>query len=678
MRKEHQKSIRTMVMVPLSLTFLILIAIFLYTGYYIREQGMHHAINHRYQGVSTLFQELEKQRIDLMTAVLQYAGQQEDLHKAMLQGDRERLLRIAQPFFSQLKTQHGVTHFYFHGIDSRTFLRLHQPERFGDVVERKTFVTAQQTKNPSAGFELGPLGTYTLRAVVPWYSTSNQLLGYLELGQELDQVLANLKRVTGTEFLIMVDKAYLQRDAWEEGMRMLKREPDWGQFTSQVLINRTTNSFPPNERYLFPSKGNDPHHYNFSDNGKYFQVKAFPLLDAKQRAIGNFVMMVDITEERNRFIMFMLRIGLFTLVLCGALFGFAYRTLGRMDRTLVQVRQDLVGEVEKAEQLNSRLMIEVAERKRAEEDLKSLNQTLERRILDRTRKLESLNSELEGQRRELERAYEDLKVNQSTILHQDKMASIGQLAAGVAHDINNPIGFVTNNLGELEQYLKDISQFIGFQAEIIEKLRPDDKVLELVAAKRKELHIDEAVDDLDDIIQESLEGTRRVQGIVQNLRKFSRIDEDEYELVDIHECLDSTVTISSNELRYKADVIRHYGNLPKIYCYPGQLNQVFMNLLINAAHAMDDYGQIEIATWQQSGSVFIRFVDTGSGISEEVQGRIFEPFFTTKDVGTGTGLGLSIAYDIIQKHAGDIWVDSEPGQGTSFTIRLPARERLEP
>lgn len=672
----EKKPIRKRVLIPLTLTFLVLLLVFLFSSYSIRKSAVGHAIDHRSAGVNALFVELQKQRISLMAAMLQYLSKDAALQDAIIRNDRNILLHVAHPLFEELKNQYGLTHLYFHEKNGKNFLRVHQPQNFGDQIERLSLKNARKTKQLSYGLELGPFGTYSLRVVIPWYGPDKQLIGYLELGEEIDQIIKLLSEITGVDFVVSVYKDHLTRDAWERGMKMLDRYADWDLLATRVLTNQTLNSIPHavEKEIFWDFQDEDHYHFVETEAQKSYWIKAFPLKDSGGEHVGEFVMLLDTSKERKAYIMFLLKIGIFSAVICSALFTFSYRTLGRMDRALSVTKSNLYDQIDNAVGLNSQLKTEIMERSRAEEELKSLNATLEERISDRTRKLESLNSEIEGQRLELEKAYEDLKANQMTILHQDKMASIGQLAAGVAHDINNPIGFVTNNLGELDRYIKDLRQFLELQGGMIEELKPDADQIKLISEKRSELQVDEMVDDLDDIIQESLEGTQRVSKIVQNLRNFSRLDEDDYELADLHECLDSTINISGNELRYKAEVIRDYGDIPEIHCYPGQLNQVFMNLLINAAQSMQNYGEIAISTWSQAGSVFVKFVDTGVGIPESVQNRIFEPFFTTKEVGTGTGLGLSITYDIIQKHEGDIWVESEVGKGTTFVIRLPIRQ----
>ncbi len=272
--------------------------------------------------------------------------------------------------------------------------------------------------------------------------------------------------------------------------------------------------------------------------------------------------------------------------------------------------------------------------------------------------------------RELEKAYSDLKATQAKVIQQEKMASIGQLAAGVAHEINNPMGFISSNLNTLGKYVDRLNEFIAAQSEIIDSMAGSDLPAAL-QNKRKSLKIDYILEDGTELIRESLEGAERVRTIVQNLKSFSRVDQAECKHVDINECITSTINIVWNEIKYKAKLNRDLGDLPLTKCFPQQLNQVFMNLLVNAAQAIEEQGEISVRTWHENGSIMASVSDTGCGMDPAVLNRIFEPFFTTKEVGKGTGLGLSITYDIVKNHNGDINVESEPGKGTTFTVRIP-------
>lgn len=296
-------------------------------------------------------------------------------------------------------------------------------------------------------------------------------------------------------------------------------------------------------------------------------------------------------------------------------------------------------------------------------------------IKELTNQLEESSQMLEIKHQELTNAYSGLKSAQSQILQQEKMASIGQLAAGVAHEINNPIGFIMSNLNTLLKYSERIKDFVSSQTEALDSISKDissnKEILERLKEKRKTSKFDYIMQDIGNLVGESIEGAERVKRIVQDLKSFSRVDEAEYKLDDINAGIESTINIIWNELKYKAVIKKEYGDIPRTKCNLGQLNQVFMNILMNAVQAMEKQGEITVRTWNEAGSIFISISDTGSGIPEDKVNRIFEPFFTTKPVGEGTGLGLSITYDIVRKHNGDITVKSELGVGTTFIINIP-------
>jgi signal transduction histidine kinase len=249
------------------------------------------------------------------------------------------------------------------------------------------------------------------------------------------------------------------------------------------------------------------------------------------------------------------------------------------------------------------------------------------------------------------------------------MAAIGQLAAGVAHEINNPIGFVNSNLGTLKNYVERLLGLIDAYDQCIVKNAVQSPQL---AAAKQEADLGFLRDDIVALLGESRDGLDRVKKIVQDLKDFSHIDEAELQEADLNAGIESTLNVVWNELKYKADVVKEYGQLPPVRCIPGQLNQVFMNLLINAAQAIDQHGTITVRSGTKGDQVWIEVVDSGRGMPPEVKKRMFEPFFTTKPVGKGTGLGLSLSYDIVvKKHDGRFEVDSEPGKGSTFRVWLP-------
>nr|WP_225209706.1 MULTISPECIES: ATP-binding protein [Xanthomonas] len=282
--------------------------------------------------------------------------------------------------------------------------------------------------------------------------------------------------------------------------------------------------------------------------------------------------------------------------------------------------------------------------------------------------------ELQQRHAELRQAYLRLNGAQEKLLQSEKMASIGQLAAGVAHEINNPIGYVHSNLGSLQEYLRSLFTLIEAYERALRA--PDPKALiPEIDDIRNRFDIDFISRDLPQLMAESREGIERVTRIVRDLKDFSYSGREEsWKLVDLHSGLESTINIIWNELKYKVTLDRHYGNLPLVECLPSELNQVYMNLLLNAGQAIGERGTIVVSTGQDGEEVWIEFKDSGAGIPADLLQRIFDPFFTTKPVGSGTGLGLSISYGIINKHHGRIDVTSTVGEGSSFRIVIPVRQ----
>ncbi|MBU0728978.1 MAG: GHKL domain-containing protein [Proteobacteria bacterium] len=868
MPEDTVERIKKPLLIPLGIVFLLLICGAVFGAYKLQHQSIIHDVRERIDRLDLLFQGILDEEAALLNSMLDNLETEPSLQEAFVAGDRDMLLQRALPYYQQINSRYHITHFYFHTTDKVNFLRMHNPPRHSDLINRFTLEQAVSKGKTAYGIELGPFGTFTLRVVRPWY-IKGALAGYLELGKEIEHITPKLKEILGIDLFFFIDKPFLNREKWQEGLPMMGRIGDWDSYSTAVLMDKTMDDVP-DAIAGFLEAGQDAHKGQLfeieSQNRNYFGGFT-ALKDAGNRHVGDIFAIRDVSREHTSLIKFSLIILFSGMFLGIVLILVFYKYIDRLEASLVAAREalenqhlnlrqlfskveqakkewertmDCMGEmviladgngvvrrinkafkdfVEKSydeilgkdwqqlvgdfgiarQSLSGDLVAEVRDPRTGRwfviktypftdslastdntggtvvtiseiTQLKKVSSALELRnteINENRQKLQTAldklsgiiqkvaagkdfgfrfenpnlsscseikncNKEdcpcyggdaprcwqiagtfcrgevqgefaskldncincqvykkatedpiyqigeefnnmmhiLEAKNSELHDAFEQLKSAQAQMLQTEKMASVGQLAAGVAHEINNPMGFISSNLTSLGKYTGKVTEFIETQAQIIEKLR-DLEAIEESKTARKKLKIDFILEDLKDLVAESLEGADRVKTIVQGLKTFSRVDQAVESEADINECLESTINVVWNELKYKATVEKNYGDIPRVKCFPQQLNQVFMNLLVNAAQAIEDQGVITIRSWGEKHSVRIAISDTGAGIAEKHLSRLFEPFFTTKDVGKGTGLGLSICYDIIKKHGGEITVDSEVGRGSTFTVILP-------
>lgn len=324
-------------------------------------------------------------------------------------------------------------------------------------------------------------------------------------------------------------------------------------------------------------------------------------------------------------------------------------------------------------------------------DMLAANEQAQRQLLDKTLENERIvreqnvvleetvarrTAQIEEQKAALEKSLAELKLAQSKLVESEKMASLGQLTAGVAHEINNPINFVSVGVKNLTRNFEEAKEI--FESYLNPDTNAEEAALQLADQKHRE-QILEIFDEAETLFKSIQNGVDRTISIVKSLRNFSRLDEGEFKLVDLHEGLDSTLEILQSQIRKKAELVKKYGQLPLVKCAPGKINQVFLNIINNALQAMDAPGLLTLETQylKEKNEVAVIISDTGKGMNEEVKRRLFEPFFTTKPIGEGTGLGLSISYGIIEEHKGRIEVESAEGKGSTFVIYLPVRPSEE-
>lgn len=307
------------------------------------------------------------------------------------------------------------------------------------------------------------------------------------------------------------------------------------------------------------------------------------------------------------------------------------------------------------------LELEFSQKDQFEDMLQNFNHQLEEKVKARTQQLEQKNQILNKTNTELQTA-------QRQLLHAEKMASVGQLAAGVAHEINNPVGYVLSNVKTLEDYIRSLKKVIESSAKAVET---SDKLSPMIEAIMADNDVEFICEDIGSLLNESEQGLQRVQEIVMGLKSFSHADADEMKPADINECIQNTLSMVNNQLKYHCKVYTNLCENSTLNCHAGRLSQVFTNLLVNAGQAIDKDGVIKIHTVNEAGKFKIYFVDNGAGISPGNLKKLFDPFFSTKAEGEGTGLGLSISYGIIKEHSGTIEVKSVVGKGTCFIVSLP-------
>lgn len=294
-------------------------------------------------------------------------------------------------------------------------------------------------------------------------------------------------------------------------------------------------------------------------------------------------------------------------------------------------------------------------------------------------------AELSSTNQELQKRISELQASQSQLVQTEKMSSLGQMVAGVTHEINTPLAYTRSNTVLVDSQLADINKLVeacARQADYLlngEALDEDTLAEQIshVAVLAQELRQEKIIEEMRELLRNNISGLNQIAELVSNLKNFSRLDRQKIASVDLNEGLESVLIIARNELKYKVDLIKDYGDIPQVRCSPSQINQVFLNLIVNAAHAIEQQGTISLRTRQQGDFVRVEIEDTGKGIPADIMPHIFDPFYTTKEIGEGTGLGLSIAYQIVQQHNGTIKVDSQPESGTKFVIDLPIESVMD-
>jgi signal transduction histidine kinase len=363
--------------------------------------------------------------------------------------------------------------------------------------------------------------------------------------------------------------------------------------------------------------------------------------------------------ERQQFVLFIF------IVVCVLILGLiffiyrSYRIKQNANRELELMNAEISKQKQEIENKNEELQKKHEEILTQSEELHQANE-----------EILSTNEALQNQKRELQFTLENLKLTQDQLVQSEKLASVGQLTAGIAHELNNPVNFISGNVKPLRRDLEDIFKLLNMYEAIIQEQKLG-KTFEGVEALKESLDYSYLKKEIENLLNGIGEGAHRSSEIVKGLRSFSRLDDEKFIKADMHDGIDSTLILLHNKTKNKIKIHKDYGDLPEIECLPSKLNQVFMNILTNSIQAIENKGDIYIETISSGIGVKICIRDTGVGMTADVKKKIFEPFYTTKEVGSGTGLGLSISYGIIEQHGGNIDVISQPGKGTEFIISLP-------
>jgi signal transduction histidine kinase len=614
---EHSK-IKIPVLIPFTIALLLLLSTFITAIYWLRQRSMNSEVLRRIEGIDSLFQAYIEEDSRFLNGLLDFLEKDEDLQNAFLGKNRDVLLQYAEPIFQEFRAKYDITHFYFHNTDKSCFLRAHNPPEFGDHIERFTLNQAANRQKSSWGIELGPFGTFTLRVVHPWY-IDNKLAGYLELGREIGYITPRLKQVFGVELVFVINKSYLDRQQWQEGLRMMGRTGNWDLLADFVVIDSTTAEIPfaLAKNTVISHAQHQKKLFKVSMAHRKYRSGFVRLRNAAGQDVGDIIVLDDITEDETA-----LKILLIFIIITSVTVGAVILALFYLDVRKIEQKLTIA---------HNNLEDEIIKRTQAENELRIHRDNLELLVQQRTAELQKSNTELEQQIAEREKTVDQLNHSNQELRH---------FAHVIAHDLKSPV----RGIATLAQWLSTdyYSKF--------------------------DQHGREQIDFLSRRAQ-------RLGDLIDALLKYSEIGlkVNQKRDVSLNDLIDNVVAEINPPENIKVTV----GNdLPTVFCNGSTIADAFRSLLSNAIKYMDKpQGQVEIACIEENGFWKFSISDNGPGIEEKYFEKIFQLFQTLspKDNTESTGIGLALVKKIVESHDGRVWVQSSLDKGSTFFFTLPMK-----
>lgn len=639
--KTNKEKIKVPVLIPLTLAIIAMLGGSIFSIVWLQRKNITKEVKTSLAGTRSFFYERIEEDALLLNGLIDFLKEDKQLKNAWLKKDRDELLEYAKPLFENIRSKYRVTHFYFHDLDGTCFLRVHKPSRYGDFIKRFTMDNASRQGKPSYGIELGPLGTFTLRTVHPWL-IDGQLVGYMELGEEIEHITPKIKKVINSEIFIAIDKSYLNRAGWEEGMKMLGRAGHWDLLSNFAIIDYTLKEIP--EKI---ARNMDLVHTTHEDlllemkiDGLNYYAGFVPLIDAGGRDVGDLIVIKDITEKRAALRLLSSILTFICIVVGIVLFVLFYLYIKRIELKLTAAYSDLKAEIK--------------HRKEAEKELRKANDEMDARVKERTAELAKTNE----------------------LLNKD-IAKRKQ----VEQELNTTNLDLASTVRKLEQLNREINHLVSITSH---DLREPSRKISMFAQLLKNSLKDKLNDDEKENLEFVLDGANRMTQIVAGIRTYSELANSEFSLenTDLKEIVNHLEKADlSAILKETGGTIEVPRFMPKVKASPVLMRHLLKNLIANGIKYRNNQVKPNIEIRAKStgeGKIRIEVQDNGIGIKEEFHEDIFKMFkcLHLQQEYRGIGIGLALCKKIMEKHDGEIGVESKLGEGATFWFTLSPAEEL--